>query len=107
VWACSGISSSGGKRGWRGVDDKMSFMEHLGEVRTRIMRSLYCLLAGLAIAFPFSQKGGTGSRAVGQIFWKAKSPSCSRRDLRRPIGDDRGDARDTSFEGRVGDCGEI
>ena len=24
------------------VDDKVSFMEHLGELRTRIMRSLYC-----------------------------------------------------------------
>ncbi len=38
------------------VDDKMPFMEHLGELRVRIMRSLYCLLAGLAIAFPFSQR---------------------------------------------------
>ena len=37
------------------VDDKMSFMEHLGELRVRIMRSLYALLIGLAIAFPFSQ----------------------------------------------------
>jgi len=31
-------------------------MEHLGELRTRIMRSLYALLAGLAIALPFSQQ---------------------------------------------------
>ena len=38
------------------VDDKMSFMEHLGELRVRIMRSLYCLLIGLGIAFPFSQR---------------------------------------------------
>jgi sec-independent protein translocase protein TatC len=37
-------------------DGKMSFMEHLGELRVRIMRSLYCLLAGLAIAFPFSER---------------------------------------------------
>jgi sec-independent protein translocase protein TatC len=38
------------------VDDKMPFMEHLGELRTRIMRSLIALLIGLGIAFPFSQK---------------------------------------------------
>ena len=38
------------------ADAKMSFMEHLGELRVRIMRSLYCLLVGLAIAFPFSQR---------------------------------------------------
>src|SRR5256885_5606847 len=37
------------------VDDKMPFMEHLGELRTRIMRSLYFLLGGLLIAFPFSE----------------------------------------------------
>ena len=37
-------------------ESKMSFMEHLGELRTRIMRSLYALLAGLAIALPFSQQ---------------------------------------------------
>jgi sec-independent protein translocase protein TatC len=36
--------------------DKMSFMEHLGELRVRIMRSLYSLLIGLAIAFPFSER---------------------------------------------------
>jgi sec-independent protein translocase protein TatC len=36
-------------------DGKMPFMEHLGELRTRIMRSLIALLVGLAIAFPFSQ----------------------------------------------------
>jgi sec-independent protein translocase protein TatC len=38
------------------VDDKMPFMEHLGELRVRIMRSLIALLVGLAIAFPFSQR---------------------------------------------------
>src|SRR5205814_82982 len=38
------------------VDDKMPFMEHLGELRARIMRSLYFLLGGLLIAFPFSEK---------------------------------------------------
>ena len=40
----------------RSVDDKMPFMEHLGELRVRIVRSLYGLLAGTAIALPFSQK---------------------------------------------------
>ena len=39
-----------------GVDDKMPFMEHLGELRTRIVRSLLGLLVGLGIALPFSQK---------------------------------------------------
>ena len=38
------------------VTDKMPFMEHLGELRVRIMRSLIALLIGLAIAFPFSQR---------------------------------------------------
>src|SRR5262249_37349109 len=38
------------------VDDKMPFMEHLGELRTRIVRSLMALLVGLAIALPFSQR---------------------------------------------------
>ena len=38
------------------VDDKMPFMEHLGELRVRIMRSLVALLIGLCIAFPFSQR---------------------------------------------------
>src|SRR5947208_75719 len=32
------------------VDDKMPFMEHLGELRTRIMRSLFWLLGGTLIA---------------------------------------------------------
>ena len=39
-----------------GVEDKMPFMEHLGELRTRIVRSLMALLVGLGIALPFSQK---------------------------------------------------
>ena len=39
----------------RAVNDKMSFMEHLGELRTRITRSLIGLLVGLAIALPFRQ----------------------------------------------------
>jgi sec-independent protein translocase protein TatC len=37
------------------VDDRMPFMEHLGELRVRIVRSLYGVLAGAAIALPFSQ----------------------------------------------------
>src|SRR3990172_4127975 len=37
-------------------DQKMSFMEHLGELRVRIVRSLYALLVGMAIALPFSQR---------------------------------------------------
>src|SRR5207249_1845538 len=32
------------------LPDKMSFMEHLGELRVRIVRSLVALLVGLAIA---------------------------------------------------------
>jgi sec-independent protein translocase protein TatC len=40
----------------RTVDDKMPFMEHLGELRVRIMRALYGLLAGTAIALPFSER---------------------------------------------------
>jgi sec-independent protein translocase protein TatC len=38
------------------VSDKMPFMEHLGELRVRIVRSLIGLLVGLGIALPFSQK---------------------------------------------------
>src|ERR671931_364038 len=34
----------------RSVDDKMPFMEHLGELRVRIMRSLFWLLGGTFIA---------------------------------------------------------
>lgn len=37
-------------------EGKMSFMEHLGELRTRIVRSLIGLLVGLAVALPFSQR---------------------------------------------------
>jgi sec-independent protein translocase protein TatC len=40
----------------RAIDDKMPFMEHLGELRVRIMRALVAVLVGLAIAFPFSQR---------------------------------------------------
>ena len=40
----------------RTVDDKMPFMEHLGELRVRIVRSLFGVLAGAAIALPFSQR---------------------------------------------------
>jgi sec-independent protein translocase protein TatC len=40
----------------RAIDDKMPFLEHLGELRVRIMRSLYALLAALLIAFPFSER---------------------------------------------------
>jgi sec-independent protein translocase protein TatC len=39
----------------RTVDDKMPFLEHLGELRVRIMRALISLLAGTLIALPFSQ----------------------------------------------------
>jgi sec-independent protein translocase protein TatC len=40
----------------RSVDDKMPFMEHLGELRVRIVRALWGLLAGTAIALPFSER---------------------------------------------------
>ncbi len=40
----------------RSVDDKMPFMEHLGELRVRIVRSLFGVLAGAAVALPFSQR---------------------------------------------------
>ena len=39
-----------------GAGDKMPFMEHLGELRVRIVRGLLALLVGLGIALPFSQK---------------------------------------------------
>jgi sec-independent protein translocase protein TatC len=39
----------------RSVDDRMPFMEHLGELRTRIVRSLVGVLVGLVITFPLSQ----------------------------------------------------
>jgi len=34
----------------------MSFMDHLGELRIRIVRSLIALLVGLAISFPFAPR---------------------------------------------------
>lgn len=37
-------------------DSRMSFMEHLGELRTRIMRSLYALLLGALPGLYFSQQ---------------------------------------------------
>ena len=37
-------------------DSKMSFLEHLGELRVRIVRGLVALLVGLLIAIPFSEK---------------------------------------------------
>ena len=40
----------------RTVDDRMPFMEHLGELRVRIMRAMYGLLAGTVIALPFSER---------------------------------------------------
>jgi sec-independent protein translocase protein TatC len=40
----------------RSIDDRMPFMEHLGELRVRIMRALYGLLAGTVIALPFSER---------------------------------------------------
>jgi sec-independent protein translocase protein TatC len=39
----------------RTVDDKMPFLEHLGELRDRIVRSLIGLMIGLVIAFPASR----------------------------------------------------
>ncbi len=66
----------------RGVSDKMSFMEHLGELRTRIVRGLLGLLGGLVIALPFSERivdylarpiQATGNSlvflAVTEAFW--------------------------------------
>jgi sec-independent protein translocase protein TatC len=40
----------------RSVDDRMPFLEHLGELRTRIMRAMFWLLGGTAIALPFSER---------------------------------------------------
>jgi sec-independent protein translocase protein TatC len=39
----------------KSVDDKMPFLEHLGELRVRIMRALVSLLVGTLVALPFSQ----------------------------------------------------
>jgi sec-independent protein translocase protein TatC len=41
---------------FRSVDDKMPFLEHLGELRTRIVRALLALLVGAGIALPFSER---------------------------------------------------
>src|SRR5437870_12811800 len=64
------------------LPDKMSFMEHLGELRVRVVRSLVALLVGLAIALPLSQRltdylakpiQATGNTlvflAVTEAFW--------------------------------------
>ncbi|HSF04487.1 MAG TPA: twin-arginine translocase subunit TatC [Methylomirabilota bacterium] len=64
------------------MNDKMSFMEHLGELRTRIVRSLIALLVGLVVTFPLSQRivdwlgqpiQATGNTlvflAVTEAFW--------------------------------------
>ena len=40
----------------RSVDDKMPFLEHLGELRTRIVRGLLGLLVGALITLPFSER---------------------------------------------------
>jgi sec-independent protein translocase protein TatC len=62
--------------------DKMSFMEHLGELRVRIVRGLIAVLVGLLVSFPLSQRmvdflarpiQGTGHNlvflAVTEAFW--------------------------------------
>lgn len=62
--------------------DAMPFLEHLGELRIRITRSLIALLIGLVIAFPLSQRTvdylarpiqATGNTlvflAVTEAFW--------------------------------------
>jgi len=38
------------------VDDRMSFMDHLGELRTRIMRSLIAMIVGLVPGLYFNQQ---------------------------------------------------
>lgn len=38
------------------LTDKMPFLEHLGELRVRIVRSLIALLVGLLISFPFASR---------------------------------------------------
>src|SRR5438034_8882351 len=40
----------------RSVDDRMSFMEHLGELRVRIVRALTALLVGSVPGLYFSQQ---------------------------------------------------
>jgi sec-independent protein translocase protein TatC len=41
---------------FRNVDDKMPFLEHLGELRTRIVRSLIALMIGTVIALIWSER---------------------------------------------------
>ncbi len=66
----------------RTVDDKMPFLEHLGELRTRIVRSLIALCVGVLITIPFSARivdylakpiKATGNHlvflAVAEAFW--------------------------------------
>jgi sec-independent protein translocase protein TatC len=66
----------------RSVSDKMPFLEHLGELRSRIMKSLYALLIGSLISLPFSDRvvdwlarpiRQTGNTlvflAVAEAFW--------------------------------------
>jgi sec-independent protein translocase protein TatC len=66
----------------RSISDKMPFLEHLGELRQRIMKSLYALLGGLVLALPFSERivdwlarpiRQTGNTlvflAVAEAFW--------------------------------------
>src|SRR5712664_769859 len=38
------------------IDEKMPFLEHLGELRTRIMRSLFWLLGGTFVSMFFSER---------------------------------------------------
>src|SRR2546430_17737762 len=40
----------------RSVEDRMSFMEHLGELRVRIVRAMYALLVGSVPGLYFSQQ---------------------------------------------------
>src|SRR5262245_40330855 len=66
----------------KSVSDRMPFMEHLSELRVRIVRSLIALLVGLSVALPFSQRimdylsrpvqqtGNTlGFLALTEAFW--------------------------------------
>jgi sec-independent protein translocase protein TatC len=44
------------KQRGRDAEGKMPFLEHLGELRDRIVRALVAILIGLVIAFPFSAR---------------------------------------------------
>src|SRR2546430_1797195 len=58
------------------VDDKMPFMEHLGELRTRIMRSLFWLLGGTLVAlFRAEQITDYLSRPVTKLGYKLAFPA--------------------------------